>query len=113
MRDVQKRELTEVQTVANQAYQNSQQQLHAMIAENSVLSERLESQSRLLETQQTQQQELLTTVRKLQSVSPPVPVDNGTGMQEIQVQMLQMMEDLSNEVQALKQDHQTDRLRTQ
>ena len=72
-----------------------------MIAEISVLSERLESQSRLLETQQTQQQELLTTVRKLQSVSPPVLVGNGTGMQEIQVQMLQMMEDLSKEVQAL------------
>ena len=67
MRGAHKRELSAVQTVANQAYQNSQQQLHAMMAENSVLNERLESRSRLLETQQSQQQELLTTVRKLQS----------------------------------------------
>ena len=90
---------------------------------DSALSEQLESQSRLLEAQQSQQQELLTTVRKLQSeltslkhqniTSPPVLVDNGTGMQEVQVQMLQMMQDLSKEVQALKQDRQTDRLRAQ
>ena len=115
MRDVHKRELSEVQTVANQAYQNSQQQLQTMMDENSVLNERLESQSKLLETQQNQQQELLTTVRKLQSEltslrhqnvasTPPVVVDNGTGVQEIQMQMLQMMQDLSKEVQMLKQD---------
>ena len=33
MRDAHKRELSEVQTVANQAYQNSQQQLQSMMAE--------------------------------------------------------------------------------
>ena len=122
MRGAHKRELSEVQTVANQAYQNSQQQLQAMMAENSVLNERLESQSKLLETQQSQQQELLTTVRKLQSEltslkhqdvpsTPPVVVDNGTDIQEIQRQMVQMMHDLSKEVQTLKQDRQTDLLR--
>ena len=94
-----------------------------MMAENSVLSERLESQSKLLETQQSQQQELLTTVRKLQSeltslkhqnvASDPVVLDNGTGIQNIQMQMLQMMQDLSKEVQILKQDRQTDMLRAQ
>ena len=123
MRDAHKRELSEVQTVANQAYQNSQQQLHTMMAENSVLNERLESQSKLLETQQSQQQELLTTVRKLQSeltslkhqnvASDPVVLDNGAGIQDIQMQMLQMMQDLSQEVQVLKQDRQTDVLRAQ
>ena len=123
MRAVHQRELTEVQTAANQGYQDSQQQLHAMMVENSALSEQLESQSRLLEAQQSQQQELLTTVRNLQSestslkhqnvTSTPVLVDNGTGMQEIQVEMLQMMQDLSKEVQALKQDRQTERLRAQ
>ena len=124
MRGALKRELSEVQTVANQAYQNSQQQLQAMMAENSVLNERLESQSRLLETQQSQQQELLTTVRKLQSEltslkhqnvpsTPPVVVDNGTDIQETQRQMVQMMHDLSKEVQTLKQDRQTDLLRAQ
>ena len=122
MRGAHKRELSEVQTVANQAYQNSQQQLQAMMAENSVLNERLESQSKLLETQQSQQQELLTTVRKLQyeltslkhqdvPSTPPVVVDNGTDIQEIQRQMVQMMHDLSKEVQTLKQDRQTDLLR--
>ena len=123
MRDAHKRELSEVQTVANQAYQNSQQQLQTMMAENSVLNGRLESQSKLLETQQSQQQELLTTVRKLQSeltslkhqnvASDPVVLDNGAGIQDIQMQMLQMMQDLSKEVQILKQDRQTDMLRAQ
>ena len=124
MRDVHRRELSEIQTVANQAYQNSQQQLHAMMAENSVLNQRLESQSRLLETQQSQLQELLTTVRKLQSEltslkhqnvasTSPVVVDNGTGIQGLQMQMFQMMQDLSKEAQALKQDRQTDLLRAQ
>ena len=122
MRGAHKRELSEVQTVANQAYQNSQQQLQAMMAENSVLNERLESQSKLLETQQSQQQELLTTVRKLQSEltslkhqnvpsTPTVVTDNGTDIQDIQRQMVQMMHDLSKEVQTLKQDRQTDLLR--
>ena len=40
-------------------------------------------------------------------------VDNGTGIQEIQMQMFQMMQDLSKEVQTLKQDRQTDLLRAQ
>ena len=122
MRGAHKRELSEVQTVANQAYQNSQQQLQAMMAEKSVLNERLESQSKLLETQQSQQQELLTTVRKLQSEltslkhqnvpsTPTVVTDNGTDIQDIQRQMVQMMHDLSKEVQTLKQDRQTDLLR--
>ena len=121
MRGAHKRELSEVQTVANQAYQNSQQQLQAMMAENSVLNERLESQSKLLETQQSQQQELLTTVRKLQSEltslkhqnvpsTPTLVTDNGTDIQDIQRQMVQMMHDLSKEVQTLKQDRQTDLL---
>ena len=122
MRGAHKRELSEVQTVANQAYQNSQQQLQAMMAENSVLNERLETQSKLLETQQSQQQELLTTVRKLQSEltsiehqnvpsTPTAVTDNGTDIQDIQRQMVQMMRDLSKEVQTLKQDRQTDLLR--
>ena len=124
MRGAHKCELSEVQTVANQAYQNSQQQLQAMMAENGVLNERLESQSRLLESQQNQQQELLTTVLNLQSEltslkhqdlasTPPVIVENGTGIQEMQMQMFQMMQDLSKEVQMLKQDRQTDLLRAQ
>ena len=123
MGDVHKRELTEVQSIANEAYQNSQQQLQVVMVQNNALSAQLESQSRMLEPQQSQQQELLTTVRKLQSeltllkhqnmTSTPVLADNGTGLQEVQVQMLQMMHELSKEVQALKQDRQTDMLRAQ
>ena len=107
-----------------QAYQDSQRQLHSVMGENSILNERLAGQAKLLEDQHNQQQELLNTVRKLQSEltslrhqnvasTPPVVVDNGTGIQEIQVQMFQMMQDLSKEVQALKQDRQTDLLRAQ
>ena len=107
-----------------QAYQDSQRQLHSVMHENNILNEKLASQAKLLEAQHHQQQELLTTVRNLQSEltslrhqnvasTPPVAVDNGTGIQEIQTQMLQMMQDLSKEVQALKQDRQTDLLRAQ
>ena len=39
--------------------------------------------------------------------------DNGAGIQELQVQMMQMIQNLSNEVQILKQDRQADRLRAQ
>ena len=107
-----------------QAYQDSQRQLHSVMSENSILNEKLSNQARLLEHQHLQQQELLTTVRNLQSEltslrhqnvasTPPVVADNGTGIQEVQTQMLQMMQELSKEVQALKQDRQTDLLRAQ
>ena len=72
--------------------------------------------------QRQQQAELLSNVRSLQSEltllrhqnsGPAVVADNGADVPNLQLQMLQIMQDLSREVQSLKQDRQSDLLRTQ
>jgi ABC-type Zn2+ transport system substrate-binding protein/surface adhesin len=86
------------------------------------MSQQLESRASLLRAQQVQQEELLTTVRPLQSeltslrhqnITPTVLADNGAGTHDLQGQMMQMTQSLSNEIQMLKQDRQTDMLRAQ
>ena len=108
------RELNEVQAVANQAYQE-------IVNEHGALNQQLESQATMLCEQRQQQAELLSNVRSLQSKStllrhqnsgPGVVADNGADVPNLQVQMLQIMQDLSIEVQSLKQDRQSDLLRT-
>ena len=112
------RELSEAQSVANQVHQAYQEVMN----ENLVLNQRLESQATALQDQRRVQDELVNNVRLLQSEltmlrhqgsSSTVVADNGTDMQNMHHQMVQMMQDLSKEVQMLKRDRQSDALRAQ
>ena len=112
------REFSETQSVANHAHQAYQEVMN----ENCALSQQLESQTNALREQQQVQNELMNNVKILQSEltllkhqgsSSTAMTDNGADVQNLQLQMVQMLHDLSKEVQMLKQDRQSDMLRAQ